>query len=435
MLRMRSTIFLVAIFMLSSIPVQAEDSGRAIICGESDISQLPSQINVLDQECHQISLGPLLPGATVEFDLSASGLNFDFLVFKANALPVYSNEQSYRSSTIWAEETVFEEIGLGRASYNWHWTVPDGTESNWYVVLDNMAHSGDGGQGSQGGSLLIVDLDITFPSSNIWTLHDELVRMGVNDHSLLVDSSSMILDEGTQVQIRGIPLAGNPDIFLLTASQRQSYLDGTAPEFSVIGSSNLLQITSDITETYTVDSAHAGIPLYLYADNEQGPTGGGDGQSEAIFTVIVTLNPVLDGVITTGNPGATIDVGESISFSANSTPNLSGQIDASGYQWDLDLDGNYDLTRNWAETSWSAPGTYTIRLLTQGIDSQSDTTDFVIDVEDMTAPSAQFFGGSSNFPYGYDAPITLTSSSTDNHVIEREEWWVDGMLEQSDNKT
>ncbi len=422
MQRARSAILIAMLLAISSLPVIAESGGRAVTCFTVNKDQLPSQFMVADQDCQQVELGPLVPGTVVEFNLSTANL-FDFLVFSGNGLSGYSNEQPYRSSLYWEGETVFENM-TGDAL--WHWTVPiDQPESNWYVILDNMIHPGDEGSGAQGGSMLIIDFDVSFPVSNDWTLHDGLVRMGVNDHTLIIDPS-LTLDEGTEIQIQALPLSGDPDIFVLTGDQRQGYLGGNAPASTL---SELLQITSDSSMTYTVDSAHAGTPLYIYADNEQGPVGGGDGQNEAIFTVIITLVPILQGVISTDTSGA-IDVGEILILSANNTPNLSNQVDTSAFEWESGMTIN---TGSWTQFSWNIPGNYTVDLKTYGVDGRMDITQFSVEVKDMTPPQALILGGSSNFAYGYNQSITLTSSSTDNVGIEKEEWWVDGVLEHTVN--
>ena len=69
---------------------------------------------------------------------------------------------------------MFEDM-VGSA--RWHWTVPtDESAQNWYVVLDNLNHPQDDDQGAQGGSMLQVSLDISFPTQSYWTIHDGLVN-------------------------------------------------------------------------------------------------------------------------------------------------------------------------------------------------------------------------------------------------------------------
>ena len=391
------------------------------------MGSMPDPINIPDQSCEKIALGILAPGTIVEFDVTGD-VNFDFLVFRNAALQVYANDQSYRSAAYWAEETVFEDM-VGSA--RWHWTVPtDESEKNWYVILDNIDHPGDDGEGAQGGSNLQVSLDISYPNQNFWSMHDSLVSLNVNSHAKLIDENELILDEGTQLSISAIPLSGDPDLFILTETQRLSYLDGNAPEFRVTGA-DLLQVTSEGSVTWTVDSTHANQPLYLYADNEAGPTGGGDGQTAASFTVIITLLPVLDATITAS--ATTLDVGEVVTLSATSTPNLSNQVDTDAYEWDLDGDGSYEVTGDSAEISYSNEGTFSVLLRANGVDGRTDTTSQSITVADTTFPTAIINGGT--IIRGFSESFTVTSSSTDNFGIDREEWIADGALVQSDTGT
>jgi hypothetical protein len=200
----RVVLILTILLVTSALPLGAASEGRATVCGTTDMGAMPDPILISDQECEKIALGILAPGTIVEFDVTGD-VNFDFLVFRNAALQVYANDQSYRSATYWAEDTVFEDM-VGSA--RWHWTVPaDENAKNWYVVLDNLAHLGDDGQGAQGGSSLQVSLDISFPSQSHWTIHDALVDLGINSHSKLVDENSLILDEGTQISISALPLS------------------------------------------------------------------------------------------------------------------------------------------------------------------------------------------------------------------------------------
>jgi len=414
---------------MSSLPLGSASEGRSTVCGTTDMGVMPDPILIADQECEKISLGILAPGTIVEFDVTGD-VNFDFLVFRNAALQVYANDQSYRSATYWAEDTVFEDmVGSGR----WHWTVPtDESEMNWYVVLDNLAHPGDEGQGAQGGSALQVSLDISFPTQSYWTIHDALVDLDVNSHTQLVDENLLNLDEGTQLLINAIPLSGNPDLFLLTENQRTSYLEGTSPEFRITGA-DLLQVTTEDSVVWMVDSTYANQPLYLYADNEAGPTGGGDGLTPASFTVIVTLLPVLDATITS-NAAEIVDVGETVTFSATSTPNLSNQVDTDAYEWDLDGDGTFELTGPTADVSWVYEDTFTVTLRANGVDGRVDTSSISVDVEDQTSPTVIINGG-NNLVRGFDESFTVSSSSDDNFAISREEWYADGLLIQTDSGT
>ena len=425
----RAAFCLVTLLVMSTLPLVSASEGRATVCASPSSNTLPDPIIIPDQECYQIALGELTPGTIVEFDVTGD-TDFDFLVFRNAALQVYANDQSYRSATYWAEDTVFEDmVGSGR----WHWTVPaDESQQNWYVVLDNLAHPGDDGEGAQGGSALQVSFDSQNIVPSYWTIHDSLVNLGVNSHTKLIDENDLILDEGTQVAISAIPMSGNPDIFILTENQRLSYLDGNSPEFRITGA-DLLQVTTDSSVVWTVDSTYANQPLYLYADNEDGPTGGGDGQTTASFTVIITLLPLLDATITDDSL-AVVDVGEMVTVSANSTPNLSNQVDTAAYEWDLDDDGTFELTQSWAEVSWSTEGIFDVNLRINGVDGRTDTSTISIAVLDTTLPTPIINGG-NNLVRGFDESFTLTSSSQDNYGIGYEEWYADGLLVQNDTGT
>ncbi len=428
MRHMPVVLLLVTLLVTSSLPLTSASEGRATICDSVEIGVMPDPIIIDDQNCVKIALGELQPGTIVEFDVNADA-NFDFLVFRNTGLPAYQNNQSYRSTTYWAEDTVFENM-VGSA--RWHWTVPtDEGAKNWFVILDNLDHLGDDNQGAQGGSSLQISFDVTYPLTSYWSLHDSLVQLGVNSHTKLIDENLLILDEGTQVSISAIPLLGNPDLFILTENQRLSYLDGTAPEFRVPGS-DLLQITTEGSVTWTVDAAHANQPLWLFADNEQGPTGGGDGSNQAIFTVIIELLPILDATITTTS--TSLNVGESTTISATDTPNLSNQVETNAYEWDLDGDGIYELTGPSADISWEAECSFPISLRVNGVDGRTDTSTLSIEVTDQSYPVAVINGG-NNIVRGFGESFTLASSSTDNFGIDREEWWADGILIQSDSGT
>jgi type II secretory pathway pseudopilin PulG len=429
MRRARVVFFLVTLLVTSSFPLVSASEGRATVCETIDMSTMPDPIIIPDQDCRQISLGILAQGTIVEFDVTGD-VNFDFLVFRNAALQAYANDQSYRSPVYWAEETVFEDM-VGSA--RWHWTVPaDEDEKNWYVVLDNLNHSGDDDEGAQGGSSLQVNLDISFPTQSYWTVHDALVTLGINSHTKLIDENQLNLDEGTQVSISAIPLSGDPDLFILTENQRASYLDGNPPEFRVTGA-DLLQVTSEDSVVWTVDATHANQPLYLYADNELGPNGGGDGTVEASFTVIVTLLPILEATITS-DAAEIVDVDEVVTFSANSTPNLSNQVDTNAYEWDLDDDGIFEETGSWAQFRNDGNGTYDISLRVNGADGRTDESTISFNVEDQTTPTPIINGG-NNLVRGFDESFTISSSSQDNWGIAKEEWIADGLVAQVDDGT
>ena len=82
---------------------------------------------------------------------------------------------------------------------------------------------------------------------------------------------------------------------------------------------------------------------------------------------------MLDATITS-DAATTVDVGETVTVSANSTPNLSDQVDTSTYEWDLDDDGTYELTQSWAEVSWATEGTFNV--------NKKDLTEYFSEIRD-----------------------------------------------------
>jgi len=399
-------------------PVTAE--GRATVCTEHEVAELPGTYVIFGGECRQIDLGVLGPGTVVEIDLSAD-VAFDFLVFRANALPVYNNDQNYRDEAYWVEETVFESLS---GDAKWHWRTPtDVGASRWYIVLDNLAHAGDGGEGAQGTEDLQIDIDVTYPNQPYWTLYDGLVRLDANNHMQLLADDVLSLDEGTQLSISAIPLTGTPDLFLLTEAQRDGYLAGTGASFRVNGA-DLFNIVSEDSVAWTVPAEHAGEGLWLFADNRDGPTGGGDGNAPAAFTVIVSMMPVLDATVDA--PGGDLDVGASRALSANNTPAASGQVDLALSEWDVDGDGTTDHTGAWVAVDYDTPGDHDVRLTVHGPDGRQNTHTHTVVVRDATAPTAGISG--SSYIRGFNEDVTVYSNAVDNHQIAYEQWWVNGEL-------
>ena len=393
-------------------------------CPSTNLNSLPPMVNLSDQSCLQVSLGSLTPGSLVSIDVSVSGNSADILIFAANSVATYLNDQSYRNPSIWEEDASVESL-LGDAE--WHWQVPtDRQETIWYLILDNLAHSGDGGEGGQGGAESNITISTTFPTMSHWTLMDSLQVLPPGSHLALLGPQDLTLDEGTQISITALPLLGVADIFILTESQKETYLLGGGGSFWVPGT-QMLSITSPITQPWIVPSDLAGQPLYLFLDNEAGPTGGGDGSGDLKVTVAVTLMPVLNPVISSNGNLQSTDVGEEIDFNVNSTPNLSNQADLSQTEWDFDGDGITDSVGASVSTSYSSPGTYTVHSTIHGPDGRTKNSSIPVIIADSTNPTASILGSNVRQRDVY-SNFTLTSTSTDNWQIVREDWRVDGVL-------
>lgn len=414
--------------MLGGELTSVESSDSAVAkdppCPATGVSSLQPALVLGNQSCLQISLGSLTPGSIVSIDIDINGTSIDILTFAANSIDAYLNNQAYRSSTFWESDASLESM-IGQNE--WHWQVPtDRSETTWYLILDNLAHAGDGGEGAQGGADANITLSITFPTMSYWSLTDSLHVLTPGSHIALLTPEELTLDEGTQVSITAIPLAGSGDLFILTEGQRDTYLMGGGGSFWVPGT-QMFAISSPTTNPWIVTSDMAGESLYLFLDNEAGPTGGGDGSTELRITVSVTIIPVLDPVISSAGSLNSVDVGEEVGFDVNVTPNLSQQVDFSQTEWDFDGDTIVDATGIFTTTSWSSPGTRNVSATIHGVDGRSTTASVPVTVTDQTNPLPSILG-SNIWHRDVGSNFTLTSTSTDNWMIQREEWRVDGLL-------
>lgn len=396
-------------------------------CPAINVSSLPPMVTLANQTCLQVSLGTLAPGSLVSIEASVTGNSPDLLFFAANSVGTYLNDQSYRTPSIWEADVSVESL-LGDAE--WHWEVPtDRSETAWFLILDNLAHSGDQGNGGQGGGDSNITISVTFPTMSYWTLMDSLQVLAPGSHVALLGPSELTLDVGTQISVTALPLSGVGDLFILTESQKDSYLLGGGGSFWVPGT-EMLSISTAISQPWIVPSDLAGQPLYLFLDNEAGPTGGGDGLSALRITVSVTLLPVLNPVISSADDLNDVDVGEQVSFDVESTPNLSQQADLTQTEWDFDGDGSIDATGESVTTLFSSPGNRSVKAIIHGPDGRTNSNTIPVTVVDSSNPNSSILG-SDIWQRDVDASFTLTSTSIDNWQVVREEWRVDGALVSS----
>ena len=336
MRRVSSAILIVLLLSLAS-PLASADSKGIIGCTSADLDMMPASWAISDQSCVTIDFQEVLsPGTTFSFEIN-SDEDIDILLFTANARTTYQNEQNYRTDLIWEEDSVFESFS-GEGS--WHWTVPDeGQSTRWYMVIDNLAHPQDNGQGAQGGSIANVAMNVEQVVSPAFSLIDTIVRLDTNDHEIIAGPFS--LDEGTQLSVDVTTMEGGPDIFLMTEEQKNSYesaaANGTVAA-SRINQADLLAVTSSGSTVWSASPLYSGIPLYLIVDNRAGA--GGAGTSEVATTVVSYLTPVVQVTLTDPESLTIVDVGTTITLDASNTPNLSNQI--SSINWDTDGDWMVD---------------------------------------------------------------------------------------------
>ena len=347
------------------------------------------------------------------------------LLFSANAITVYQNEQSYRSDLVWERDSVFESFnGTG----SWHWTVPDDRDpTRWYMVFDNLNHPQDSSNGAQGGSTASVTLDAGIISSAPFTLADTIVRLEAGGHSLL--HGPFVLDAGTQVSIQASTMEGAPDVFLMTQSQVDLYEAGGTAATRVSGTDMLL-ITTDRSIVWTAPESLEGTDLYLVVDNRAGPSGGGAGTLPIATTVVMVLTPILEPVIGGDASTGVVDVGSIVTLDATETPNLSEQVPESGFSWDTDGDGFDDNSGTMVNVSWSEPTNVTIRLTILSTDGRSTSVYQEVQVSDITPPESNI-QVNGIVERSFNEAVILSADFSDNWGVSSVEWLVDGEISAS----
>ncbi len=416
---------ILAILLLSFAgPIAEADSKGVISCANADLSMMPANWELGDQACARLDLGELNPGQTLSFDIVTDSA-IDILLFSANAITVYQNEQSYRSDLVWERDSVFESFnGTG----SWHWTVPDDRDTTrWYMVFDNLNHPQDSSNGAQGGSTASVTLDAGIISSAPFTLADTIVRLEAGEYALL--HGPFVLDAGTQVSIQASTMEGAPDVFLMTQSQVDLYEAGGTAATRVSGTDMLL-ITTDRSIVWTAPESLEGTDLYLVVDNRAGPSGGGAGTLPIATTVVMVLTPILDPIIGGDASTGVVDVGSIVALDATGTPNLSEQVPESGFSWDTDGDGFDDNSGTMVNVSWSEPTNVTIRLTILSTDGRSTSVYQEVQVSDITPPESNI-QVNGIVERSFNEAVILSADFSDNWGVSSVEWLVDGEISAS----
>ncbi len=423
----RSSVVLMVLLLLTSSAPAIDAAGKGVIsCTPADLDMLPASWDIDDGACVRIDLGVLSPGDTLSFDVSAD-TDVDILLFSASSISVYQNEQNYRLDSVWHSDSVFESF---QGDGTWHWMAPDDRgDTRWYLVLDNMAHPQDQGEGAQGGSLATVVLDVEEVDSPVFGIVDTIVRLDGGEHSVL--AGPLVLDEGTQVNIFATTMQGAPDIFLVTGTQMEFYEQGTTANGMDDNNADMLLVLEERSISWSVNSDYAGKELYLIVDNRPGPPGGGAGTGFAATTVVMDLIPILQPTITNSSGLAIIDVGAEVILDASNTPNLSDQIDSeTGFQWDTNGDGFYDASGSSITMSWDEPAEFTIGLRAVSQDGRSATVYLNTTIQDISPPEVSL-SASDTIRKDFDDELLLTANIDDNWGIYSVEWLVDETVIQN----
>ena len=263
-------VFAVFILMTPISSVAASSTKGVISCSNSNLESLPSNWSLSDQSCLRVDLGVLSQGESLFFEISADS-EIDILLFPSNTVSVYQNEQTYRMDSVWVSDSVFESFsGEGE----WHWNVPsDRDPTRWYLVIDNLAHPQDSGEGAQGGQESEVTLDGGIISPEEFTLSDSIHRVSPGGYSVVHGPFSV--DEGTFVEIHARTMAGEPDIFVMTESAFSFYSPSSDWSSSLrILSADMLLVNSERYLPWEASDTD-GEDLVIVVDNRPGPGGGG----------------------------------------------------------------------------------------------------------------------------------------------------------------
>ena len=423
----RSSVVLMVLLLLTTSAPAIDAAGKGVIsCAPAELDDLPSSWDIDDGTCVRIDLGTLSPGDTLSFDVS-SDTNIDILLFSGSSISVYQNEQNYRLDSVWHSDSVFESF---QGDGTWHWTAPDDRgDTRWYLVLDNMAHPQDQGEGAQGGSLATVVLDVQEVDSPVFGIVDTIVRLDSGEHSVL--AGPLVLDEGTQVNIFVTTMQGAPDIFLVTGTQMEFYEQGTTANGMDDNNADMLLVLEERSISWSVNSDYAGQELYLIVDNRPGPPSGGAGTGFVATTVVMDLIPILQPTITDSSDLAIFDVGAEVVLDASNTPNLSNQIDSeTGFQWDTNGDGFFDASGSSITISWNEPAQFTIGLRAVSQDGRSATVYLNTTIQDISPPDVSL-SASDTIRKDFDDELLLTANIDDNWGIYSVEWLVDETVIQN----
>jgi hypothetical protein len=416
--------------------VQATEGRDAPQCLSVSESTLSSQVLVVNDACMRFDLGTLQPGDVFEFSITVIDDSLDVLVFDESGLQPYLLGQSYRSTYQQVPSTEF-----ANGEYEFHWKVPASINAkSWTVIIDNLAHDGDQGEGDQGGVDGRISMSVTQLIDTPWTPHHDLVGIIPDGYLTLLEGTSLQLEEGPTIAVTAWSLEGLADVYLQTESMNANYLSGQS-NVALTGAS-LLAVDGTSSFSWVVPSALANQPLKLVVDNTDDPDGQGDGSTTVRITIRVQLVPVIQAQFVAEN--TTVPMNTLVGFDAASTPNNLGQI--SQYTWDFDstVDGNNDgdfindvdaIGLN-SEAQWTSPGERNVTLTVLGQNS-FDRQQQTITVDDINNPVPRITGTtassssatpvSGGWRIAYANTLVLTcNSSSDDDSISACSWSLDG---------
>ena len=423
---MRCTAIVTVLVLLLMMPAAtAQTAGRdGPNCLDRDIEQLLNSVTVDNTVCVKVNLGTLQPGDVYEVSVSIINDAIDVLFFDQNQILTYDAGQSYRSQF---NQVISTENALG--GYDFHWKVPTSINpKTWYMVLDNLAHDGDNGQGDQGGSQAQVGVTFSQIVESYWTPYHDVVQVDAGNYATLLSDNDLRLDAGTTVVVTAWALDGEADVYLQTRAMHDLYTSGGVGQL-FISDLDLTSVVDSDSDTWVVPEDLDGQELLIIVDNTNSPVGGGNGDFDIRITVRVELAPVLSPVINSADNGVT-SIGQTLALDANDSPNKIGQI--ASLSWDLDAsidvdqDGIFtndnDAQGFEVDASWATIGTKTVTLTVTSPNALTATVNFTVEVTDIMPPtplissSAELFSGGWKTGINLDTAFSCSSSSDDDAV-------------------
>lgn len=435
-MRMRRTLgVLMALMICLSMPYASAVEGRdAPNCASAELSDVTGAMAVDGGSCLDINLGVHEPGTVLSFDLLVADDAVDVLMFDEAGKAPYELGQSYRSVMTTPVST---EAVLGQQVF--HWKVPASINAKaWSMVVDNLAHDGDQGEGDQGGARAQISLQVSVLQDGALTVVHDL-QAAVNNTSLwLSGDDGLSLDAGTAVQLEAWGLDGSGDLAFFTDAQRTAW-EGGAQHTPEAGTA-LLDVSSTSSLTWTTPPSLDGVPMHLMLDAGDAIVGGAP-PADLRMTVRLTLDPPMNPVIEDDNNGSTT-IGQPLLLDASSTPDRLNRLVE--WRWDLDadedVDGDGDATNDgtWGTSTsvsatWGQPGTYTVTLHVRDVDGRTAMVQHEVSVTDVVSPTAAVssLGDEQPVEDGYrldpDAVLRLScTASSDDHRIDVCAWAIDG---------
>ena len=415
---------LLLLLLLAPI-VTASTGGRdAPNCTELEIAQVSTSIAVSDAECIKISLGNLQPGDV--YDVSVSVINdaLDVLFFDQNQILTYDAGQSYRSQF---NPIISTENALG--GYDFHWKVPASINpKTYYLVLDNLDHDGDNGQGDLGGNTSQAGVSFTKIDESYWTPYHDVLAVDANDYATLLSGDDLKLDAGTLVVVTAWALDGQANVYLQTRNMHEFYANFDVGQLTV-ADFELQSVAGIDSDSWTVPEELAGEELLIIVDNTNASGDDGDGSSSIRVSVRVELFPQVNPVINVSNDGLT-SLGQTVSLDVENSPNSIGQI--ASVQWDFDSDVDLDQDGIFTNdndavgfqvtASWSTLGSKIVTVTAISPIGESTITNTSVLVTDIVPPvpiissSAELLTSGWKTNIGQETAFSCSSSSDDDGV-------------------